>query len=90
MVELRSRVNPPVLAADGPNHWQALVGQYHRKEPRLKNVFKVLDRLPIKPVATAANIEEPLNTDPCCGDSENIASHLGNGRVFCLKDFPAD
>ena len=53
VVELRSRVNPPVLAADGPN--QALVGQYHRKELRSKNAFKVfdyLDRLPIKPVAT--------------------------------------
>jgi hypothetical protein len=104
VVELRSRVNPPVLAADDPN--QALVGQYYRKEPRSKNVIKVFDylnRLPIKPVAMviagiAANIEEPLTTDPCCGDSENIASYLGNGysasRVFlhfsglvCLKMF---
>jgi hypothetical protein len=70
---------------------------------RDSNAFKVfnyhyhLNGIPIKPVATvmagivgiATNIEEPLNTNPGCRDSEDVTSHLGNSRVFGLKDFPA-
>src|SRR5467141_2882725 len=66
-------------------------GQYHRKEPRSKNVFKVFDSSHqagcdgITVIAgIAANIEELFNIDSCCGDSENIASHLGNGGIFRL------
>ena len=82
---MRSRVNPPILATD------SIGWSISSKEPRSKNVFKVFDsshQVGCDGIAViagiAANIGELFNTDPCCGDSENIASHLGNGRIFRL------